>query len=318
MFVLAVDSSVIFQGVREKYGADISPQKARSFFDKIIQVPFKMPVDIYDMKNYVKNALNNLDIKTKTDEELETLTNIIKLSIGNNPRSMKRLFNSYNLLESVINSIGKGELNNQSKQIMFSILCMQNRFENMYKYLVLNQDIIDDGLFDRLIDTNSEFYTNEENLEDSEKSLFVDFFNEILALIDTNKNGEVDNEEIELFKKALEYSSITSTSTTPNEIKTTNISNNLKNICTRLASQLNERYLCKFRQTYRKGDREGSMIAMTRAEATTASNGRGAIRPTMQMDFSPKNGKISVNIRFFHKQPMLVVLANHMKHGCLI
>ncbi|WP_298704633.1 P-loop NTPase fold protein [uncultured Campylobacter sp.] len=54
VFILAVDSSVIFQGVREKYSSDITPKKAKSFFDKIIQVPFKMPIDIYDIKNYVK------------------------------------------------------------------------------------------------------------------------------------------------------------------------------------------------------------------------------------------------------------------------
>lgn len=63
VFILAVDSSVIFQGVREKYSSDITPKKAKSFFDKIIQVPFKMPIDIYDIKNYVKNALQKFKYK---------------------------------------------------------------------------------------------------------------------------------------------------------------------------------------------------------------------------------------------------------------
>src|SRR5690606_20677069 len=51
IFVLAIDFEVVLNGVKEKYGKDVSERKARSFFDKIIQVPFHMPVSKYQMQN---------------------------------------------------------------------------------------------------------------------------------------------------------------------------------------------------------------------------------------------------------------------------
>jgi hypothetical protein len=46
VFVLACDYEVIRQGVRLKFGIE-DDEKARAFFDKIIQVPFQMPVSQY-------------------------------------------------------------------------------------------------------------------------------------------------------------------------------------------------------------------------------------------------------------------------------
>jgi hypothetical protein len=61
-----------------------------------------MPVAQYDIKKYVSNRLKDIGIGYSTIEELQKMTNLIQSSIGNNPRSMKRLFNSYLLLSSVI------------------------------------------------------------------------------------------------------------------------------------------------------------------------------------------------------------------------
>jgi predicted KAP-like P-loop ATPase len=51
VFVLAIDYGVVSRGVSEKYGDLIGEEKGKSFFDKIIQVPFKMPVANYEIKN---------------------------------------------------------------------------------------------------------------------------------------------------------------------------------------------------------------------------------------------------------------------------
>jgi len=58
VFVLALDYNVVVSGVKQKYGSDFKADKGRSFFDKIIQVPFKMPVAQYDIYNFVKKPLN--------------------------------------------------------------------------------------------------------------------------------------------------------------------------------------------------------------------------------------------------------------------
>lgn len=43
VFVLAINYAVVSQGIKQKYGDSLGNDKGRSFFDKIIQVLFKMP-----------------------------------------------------------------------------------------------------------------------------------------------------------------------------------------------------------------------------------------------------------------------------------
>lgn len=53
VFVMAIDYDVVVQGVRQKYRNDIPLSKCRSFFDKIIQLSFRMPVEHYELENLV-------------------------------------------------------------------------------------------------------------------------------------------------------------------------------------------------------------------------------------------------------------------------
>lgn len=89
VFVLAIDYGVVSRGVKEKYGADFSDEKGKSFFDKIIQVPFKMPIADYDITNYVKKSFEDIGIKLSDENRVEIYVSLIRDSIGNNPRSMK-------------------------------------------------------------------------------------------------------------------------------------------------------------------------------------------------------------------------------------
>lgn len=52
IFVLAIDYEVVVKCVRKKYGENLSEEKCRNFFDKIIQLPFKMPVERYNLTNW--------------------------------------------------------------------------------------------------------------------------------------------------------------------------------------------------------------------------------------------------------------------------
>ncbi|MDO5352731.1 MAG: P-loop NTPase fold protein [Succinatimonas sp.] len=78
VFILAIDYEVVVRGLIPKFGEfnDKTERQFRSFFDKIIQLPFNMPVQSYDTKSYVTNALNNIDYFTS--EELDQLTNIVE------------------------------------------------------------------------------------------------------------------------------------------------------------------------------------------------------------------------------------------------
>lgn len=54
---IAIDFDIVAQGVKEKYGADFSEDKARAFFDKIIQVPFNLPISAYNVSEALKSWL---------------------------------------------------------------------------------------------------------------------------------------------------------------------------------------------------------------------------------------------------------------------
>ena len=56
VFVLAVDFEVVCSGVKAKYGENIKEEKAKQFFDKIIQLPFEVPVIQYEIKGIVKKS----------------------------------------------------------------------------------------------------------------------------------------------------------------------------------------------------------------------------------------------------------------------
>ena len=63
VFVLAVDFDVVCRGVKAKYGDDMEGTKARQFFDKIIQLPFEVPVIQYEIKGIVKKCLKSARLK---------------------------------------------------------------------------------------------------------------------------------------------------------------------------------------------------------------------------------------------------------------
>lgn len=99
IFILAIDYEVVVKGLESKFGVktEENEREFRSFFDKIIQVPFSMPVGTYDIENFLIEKFNSLGIEIKSEEK-EQYTKAVRLSIGSNPRSLKRYLNSYSLI----------------------------------------------------------------------------------------------------------------------------------------------------------------------------------------------------------------------------
>lgn len=107
VYVLAIDYSVVIRGVKAKYGKDFDEEKGRAFFDKIIQVPFQVPVERYDINNFIKSCMNETGIIPPSAAKdgignVKNYTSLVKHSIGNNPRAIKRLFNAFLLLENIL------------------------------------------------------------------------------------------------------------------------------------------------------------------------------------------------------------------------
>ena len=92
VFILAVDYEVVQAGIKKKnLISDISLEKGRNFFDKIIQLPFRMPINNhYNIQQYVETMMKKVGISIENNKVC-IYSELISYSTGCNPRSMKRL-----------------------------------------------------------------------------------------------------------------------------------------------------------------------------------------------------------------------------------
>lgn len=67
VFVLAIDYDVVIKGLKPKFGelTDKNEREFRSFFDKIIQLPFSMPVASYNVDTFLVEALSEIEFSVK-------------------------------------------------------------------------------------------------------------------------------------------------------------------------------------------------------------------------------------------------------------
>lgn len=150
VFILAIDYDVVIKGLKPKFGelTDKNEREFRSFFDKIIQLPFSMPVASYNVDTFLVDALNKIEFFTQeelADESLaEKLSEITRLSVGTNPRSLKRLTNTLALI-SIIYEEQKGGQDNTGaslldKLINYSLVCIQIAYPYIYNQLTEEPD----------------------------------------------------------------------------------------------------------------------------------------------------------------------------------
>jgi len=252
IFVLAIDYSVVTRGVKVKYGNDFSEGKGKSFFDKIIQVPFKMPVGSYDISLYVKKCFEDIEMEVE-EETLPQYINLIKHSIGNNPRSMKRLFNSFLLLSNISDSeILEDSLN---RQILFALLCMQSNYELIYNYIIEKRLDLDGEFFSELKNEKNDIFKKIE-MNEKEISQFTRFMENFYNLLDKDGDGEINKEdEMEVFRKVLSFSTVTSSSAEIEENEDSilrDYRSKNRNIARTIKTKLNKGFKVDFAETYKK------------------------------------------------------------------
>ena len=144
IFVLAIDYGVVVKGLKPKFGA-MTPENERefrSFFDKIIQLPFSMPVSSYRIDDFLMASLREIGYlgeKEEKDERLcEAITDYALQSVGTNPRSIKRLINYLSLIKLII-----AETNDKQddadfaawKDILFALVSLQIQYPKVYEAL---------------------------------------------------------------------------------------------------------------------------------------------------------------------------------------
>lgn len=176
IFVLAIDYGVVVKGLQSKFGkmTDENEWEFRAFFDKIIQLPFSMPISSYNIKQYLQSILVKVDYFSQSEledeERLKQINNIVEWSVGTNPRALKRLANSVALIEIIR---GDDELiNTEERVIEFALICIQIAYPVIY----------------RLIQKESDFTTWDD-----------EFIFPVL------KNKNIDESDLELLKSSPEF-----------------------------------------------------------------------------------------------------------------
>ena len=203
VFVLAIDYQVVVKGLEKKFGDrnDTNEWEFKAFFDKIIQLPFNMPIGQYDIGKYVKSLLKQVNYLDSTQDKVndvevsQALTSIIQYSIGGNPRSLKRLVNSLSLIQMFMNTRGNREQSSKMTEtekdiLMFAIVCLQIQYPDIYEMLTLfpNFKSWDDEAVHEMTDgkeKNVEIYPNfkEDKKAISAKELFDEDWEQALYTV---------------------------------------------------------------------------------------------------------------------------------------
>lgn len=233
IFVLAIDYDVVVKGLEPKFGPykPENDREFRSFFDKIIQVPFSLPVSNYRPMDFVFDSLVAINYITRAERNIpiiqKSIERIVVSSVGKNPRAIKRLINTLSLLDCIskctsddndINSI-------EYKIINFAIVSLQVCYPKIYDMLLINPlfEKWDTRIAAKLglhLDNNSIEEINGEIILDAlcDNDIYYDkHHEEILELISLiNRNAELLNPKApgEAIQELLFKSSVTNVSAT--------------------------------------------------------------------------------------------------------
>ena len=163
IFVLAIDYDVVIKGLEKRFGrkTEENEREYRSFFDKIIQLSFRLPVSQYKIDSYLKEGLTNIQY---TEGDIGQLEDIIPdlnyLTIetyGTNPRAIKRMLNTLSLVKVIsltkmndlfeenekatILDFSDYEDQNLYYKLLFALVCVQVSYPILYENLISEPDL---------------------------------------------------------------------------------------------------------------------------------------------------------------------------------
>ena len=235
IFILAIDYSVVVKGLQSKFGkmTDENEWEFRAFFDKIIQLPFSMPTNNYNIGKYLKKLLVGVGYFDSLDdkEKIKGITDIIDWSVGTNPRALKRLVNSVSLIETIRDD--KIKITEEERVVEFALICIQIAYPTIYgliqknhEFTSWNQQFISDVLKSKSVDESDlkglisldEFNDEwEQNIwricqvssllkqKTYQISKLLNFINDEVSTIDDKNDNSID-----VLVKLLSMSSVTS------------------------------------------------------------------------------------------------------------
>ncbi|MDJ0837393.1 MAG: P-loop NTPase fold protein [Acidobacteriota bacterium] len=248
VFILAVDNAIIQQGVEEKFGTSTQKAYGKSFFDKIIQVPFNMPVASYDIERYAMSLLGwkwdqdrrqyvkkegkkyflavhktaRLQ-KTLNREDAEFFSKLCRIVAANNPRSIKRVANYANLLKMVFSQkkIQDPEYSGDTikfqlcdAQILFALACLQMEWPEILHYLADNPSPATLGMLKGEFIKKQAFFRPLMSRYAHHDRLFnriESFVDELINLLDQGGDGALNSTEFAPFWDMMLDTNLTNT-----------------------------------------------------------------------------------------------------------
>ena len=146
VFVLAVDFDVVKLGVTQKYGHDrINGRNvAQDFFDKIIQLPFSVPVSQYDVMPMILERLNTMQFLRGNYEyaaKRSIIENIFLLTTNKNPRSIKSILNA---LQITVQMERRSTTAPEYRLMLLLLVALHKAFPTTYMLLAEHNQPVDD------------------------------------------------------------------------------------------------------------------------------------------------------------------------------
>ncbi|AEH01979.1 P-loop NTPase fold protein [Lacinutrix sp. 5H-3-7-4] len=253
IFLLAIDYEVVVKGLEPKFGKKTTENERefRSFFEKIIQLPFTMPIGQYRVNDLIIDNLTKLQYFNTgelTPEISDVIVDISNLTVGSNPRAIKRLLNSLSLVRSIMLAV-----ENESKPTAFEQLINIGVFSIQIAYPLLfrvlerypdftawNDEVIetfklkaiDADLKDKL--SKNEYFDEEweqvlyqlcqrENFLSNRAMQISRLFNTLKIRIECNASNETNDSQdvtlLDVMTNAIQIASVTSYDTNSEEQK---------------------------------------------------------------------------------------------------
>ena len=209
VFVLACDYAVVTKGLKKKFDVGTEDLGGRSFFDKIIQVPFRMPVHHYEIDRYVRSMLERIGWQVYRDD-ISIYERLIELSVGFNPRGLKRLCNTLLLLRMVAEgSSDASELVSSAHRLalLFALVCMESSHERLYARVARGSVADLRHVFDAAAreGDGSEGALDGHELSPGECA----FLRQLASLVDVDANNEISDAELQPLVQMLKLSAVT-------------------------------------------------------------------------------------------------------------
>nr|WP_321227752.1 P-loop NTPase fold protein [uncultured Psychroserpens sp.] len=244
IFILAIDYDVVVKGLEPKFGKKTpeNEREFRSFFEKIIQLPFTMPIGQYRVEDLIIDNLKQLHYFNEgelTADISNTIVDISNLTVGSNPRAIKRLLNSLSLVRSIMLAVESESKPTAFEQLInigvFSIQIayplLSRVLERYPDFTAWNDEVvetfklqaIDADLKEKL--SKNEYFDEEweqilyqlcqrENFLNNRAMQISRLFNTLKTIIENNaSNGANDSQDISLLDvmtNAIQVASVTS------------------------------------------------------------------------------------------------------------